>query len=86
MLTVTSEKKHVRYSAAVSFFPHIDADDFRVSYDAYYEDVLYEAPGRRSKKREELLLETLQEDVDVLCKRANAVIFWDKPLRPARFI
>ena len=84
MMIVTSENKQVRYDAAVTFFPHIDETDFAVSYDAYYEDVLYEAPGRRSKKREEILLETFREDIDVLCKRANAVIFWDKPLRPAR--
>lgn len=84
MLIATSENKMVRYDAAVTFFPHIDETDFAVSYDAYYEDVLYEAPGRRSRKREEILLETLREDIDVLCKRANAVIFWDRPLRPAR--
>lgn len=84
MMKVTSENKHVRYDAAVTFFPHIDEADFAVSYDAYYEDILYEAKGRRSKKREELLLETLREDIDVLAKRANAVIHWDKPLRPAR--
>ena len=84
MLIATSENGTVRYEAAVTFFPHIDETDFAVSYDAYYEDVLYEAPGRRSRKREEILLETLREDIDVLCKRANAVIFWDRPLRPAR--
>ena len=85
MLTVTSEGGQVRYHAAVTFFPHIDEYDFAVSYDAYYEDVLYEAPGRRSKKRETLLMETLREDVDVLSKRANATIHWDRPLRPARY-
>lgn len=84
MLTVTSEAGQVSYRAAVTFFPHIDENDFAVSYDAYYEDVLYEAPGRRSRKREALLLETLEEDIDVLCKRANAVIYWNTPLRPAR--
>ena len=84
MLIATSENGTVRYDAAVTFFPHIDENDFAVSYDAYYEDILYEAPGRRSKKREEILLETLREDIEVLCKRANAVIFWDRPLRPAR--
>ena len=71
MMKVTSEEKHGRYDAAVTFFPHIDEGD-------------YAAPGRRSKKREEILLETLREDIEVLCKRANAVIFWDRPLRPAR--
>jgi hypothetical protein len=85
MLTVTSEEGNVRYEAAVTFFPHIDETDYAVSYDAYYADVLYDAPGRRSKKREAQLLETLREDIDVLAARANAVIYWDQPLREARF-
>ena len=96
MLTVTSEDGNVRYEAAVTFFPHIDENDFAVSYDAYFSDVLYDAPGRRSKKREAQLLgrqhrtivhrkETLREDIDVLAAQANAVIYWDRPLREARF-
>ena len=84
MLIATSENGTVRYEAAVTFFPHIDENDYAVSYDAYYSDVLYEAPGRRSKKREAALLETLQEDVDALAVQANATIFWDRPLKEAR--
>jgi len=85
MLIATSENGTVRYEAAVTFFPHIDETDFAVSYDAYYADVLYEAPGRRSKKREAQMLETLREDVDVLAKEAGGTIYWDRPLREARF-
>jgi hypothetical protein len=84
MLIATSENGNVSYEAAVTFFPHIDETDFAVSYDAYYSDVLYDAPGRRSKKREAMLLETLREDIDALAKQANAVIYWDKPLKEAR--
>ena len=84
MLIVESEKGSVRYEAAVTFFPHIDESDFAVSYDAYYSDVLYEAPGRRSKKREAMILETLREDVDVLCRQAGGTVYWDKPLKEAR--
>lgn len=84
MLIATSENGIVRYEAAVTFFPHIDDGDFAVSYDAYYADVLYEAPGRRSKKREAMLLETFREDIDALAKQANAAVYWDKPLREAR--
>ena len=85
MLIATSENGTVRYEAAVTFFPHIDENDFAVSYDAYYSDVLYDAPGRRSKKREATLMETLREDIDALCKQANATVYWDKPLREARW-
>ena len=84
MLTVTSEDGNVRYEAAVTFFPHIDENDFAVSYDAYYSDVLYEAPGRRSKKREATLLETFREDIDALCKQAGGTVYWDQPLKEAR--
>lgn len=84
MLIATSENGTVRYEAAVTFFPHIDENDFAVSYDAYYSDVLYEAPGRRSKKREALLLETLSEDIDVLAAQAGGKVYWDQPLREAR--
>ena len=84
MLIATSENGTVRYEAAVTFFPHIDERDFAVSYDAYYSDVLYEAPGRRSRKREAMLLETFREDIDALCKQAGATVYWDKPLKEAR--
>lgn len=85
MLIATSENGNVSYEAAVTFFPHIDEGDYAVSYDAYYSDVLYDAPGRRSKKREATLMETLREDIDALCKQANATVYWDKPLREARW-
>ena len=85
MLIATSDSGTIRYEAAVTFFPHNDETDFAVSYDAYYSDVLYEAKGRRSKKRETMLLESLQEDVDALAKQAGGTIFWDRPLLKARF-
>lgn len=53
MLTAVSEEGQIRYEIAVSFFPHVSDDDFAVSYDAYFSKVLYEAKGRRSKKREQ---------------------------------
>ena len=84
MLIATSDSGTIRYEAAVTFFPHIDENDFAVSYDAYYSDVLYEAKGRRSKKREAAIMETLREDVDALCRQAGGTVYWDKPLREAR--
>lgn len=85
MLIATSENGSVRYEAAVTFFPHIDETDYAVSYDAYYSDVLYDAPGRRSKKREAMLMETFREDIDALAKQAGGTVYWDKPLREARW-
>lgn len=84
MLIATSEEGRIKYEVAVSFFPHVSEDDFAVSYDAYFSKVLFEAKGRRSKKREQELLETLQTELNTLADEANAKIFWDKPLIEAR--
>ena len=80
MLIATSEEGQIKYEVAVSFFPHVSEDDFAVSYDAYFSKVVFEAPGRRSKKRELGLMESLQTEANSLAEEANAKIFWDKPL------
>ena len=84
MLIATSEEGRIRYEVAVSFFPHVSEDDFAVSYDAYFSKVVFEAPGRRSKKREQGLMESLQTKANSLAAEANGKIFWDKPLIEAR--
>ena len=84
MLISDSEAGSIRYEVAVSFFPHHAPDDFAVSYDAYFSKVVYEAKGRRSKKREAELMETLRDAADALAAEQNAAIDWDKPLIEAR--
>ena len=84
MLISDSEAGRIRYEAAVTFFPHADEEDFAVSYDDYHSRVLYEAPGRRSKKREAALLEGLAGAVEEMLSGAGARIFWDEPLREER--
>ena len=84
-LTATSEDGNVRYEAAVSFFPHADEEDFAVSYDLRAARELYAARGRRSKKREAALLETLPAEADALAASLGGSIFWDRPLREARY-
>ena len=79
-----SDAGTIRYEAAVTFFPHTTPDDFAVSYDAYYTRVLYEAQGRRSRKREEVLLQTLRHEIDALAAEAAAEVFWDKPVTEAQ--
>ena len=69
---------------AVNFFPHNDAEGFAVSYDAYFSRIIYDAAGRRSKKREALLLEQLRDEADTLAATAGGVIIWDQPLGPER--
>ena len=84
MLIATSEEGQIRYEAAVTFFPHRDEEDYAVSYDAYFSKLLYEAKGRRSKKREETLLREFQQHINNLAQEAGGTVYWDKPLQEAR--
>ena len=84
LLIVTSEGGNVSYEYAVNFFPHRDEEDFAISYDAYASREIYSAKGRRSKKREEEFLKTLEEEADALAESLGGKIFWDKPLIPER--
>ena len=84
MLVSDSGAGNIRYELAVNFFPHRTDDDFAISYDAYYSQVVYEAAGRRSKKREAGLLADLRPQADALAASAGGTIVWDEPLIPAR--
>ena len=84
MLVAESDASNIKYEAAVTFFPHNDEEDFAVSYDAYLSKVLYEAKGRRSKKREQALLETLTSEIDKLAETIGGKALWDQPLREER--
>ena len=66
LLISISEAGHIRYEAAVTFFPHNDPEDYAISYDAYFS--------------KEQLLGTLREEVDALAAEAGAKVFWDQPL------
>ena len=80
LLISNSECGNISYEVAVNFFPHNEPDDFAVSYDAYFSRTVYEAAGRRSKKREKDLLDSLRSVADELADEAQGVIFWDRPL------
>ena len=84
MLVSDSEAGMITYKAAVTFFPHRDEEDYAVSYDAYFEKVIYEGKGRRSKKKEAIYLEQLPEVINQLAEENGAEVCWDKPLREAR--
>ena len=84
MLIADSEAGRIRYEAAVTFFPHRDEEDFVVSYDAYYSSLLFDAPGRRSKKREEKLMAGLRDEIDALAAGSGGAVHWDRPLKEAR--
>ena len=84
-LTAESDAGAVRYTVGISFFPHAEEDDYAVSYDACASAEVYAAPGRRSKKREAALLETLHDHADGLAASMDGEILWDEPLREARY-
>ena len=84
-LKSASEAGRIVYEASVTFFPHNSEEDFAVSYDAHYGDVLYDGPGRRSKKREQRYIENMKTCIDRLAESADGKVFWEKPLREARF-
>lgn len=85
-LTATSDAGTIAYAVGVSFFPHTAEDDFAVSYDACAETEIYAAPGRRAKKREAALMEErLREAADAAAAELDGEIFWDRPLRDARY-
>ena len=79
-----SEGGTITYTALVSFFPHNDEEDFAVSYDACFTAEVFRSPGRRSRKREEKLLENLRNVIDELSEKAGGQVFWDKPLGEAQ--
>lgn len=84
MLISDSEKGQITYTAAVTFFPHVDDEDFAISYDAYQEEVLFSGKGRRSKKREEKMLASFPEVINRIAEQIGGVVYWDKPLAPER--
>ena len=84
MLISDSERGMITYKAAVTFFPHRDEEDYAVSYDAYFEKVIYEGKGRRSKKKEAIYMEQLPGVINQLAEENGAEVCWDKPLREAR--
>lgn len=84
LLISDSEAGNISYRAAVSFFPHREPEDFAVSYDAYFEKELYRAAGRRSRKREAQLVESLRNEIDALSAAQDALVLWDRPLRDAQ--
>ena len=84
-LTSTSEQGTIKYEITMTFFPYREPEDFSISYDAYISQEIYNAKGRRSKKREAVFLEELQTVANQLATKLGGTIDWNKPLCPARY-
>ena len=84
-LTAESDAGMITYTVSVSFFPHETDDDFRISYDAEAAKTLYQAKGRRSKKREQTeFMPALREHANELAASMNGTVDWESPLIEAR--
>ena len=83
LLITDSEAGRISYKAAVSFFPHRDPEDFSVSYDAYFEKELFNATGRRSRKREAAFMQSLRSGIDAIAAEHDARVDWEHPLNEA---
>ena len=84
-LTAESDSGNIRYEFGVTFFPHRDEEDFAVSYDACVLKELFNAKGRRSKKKDEQYLAQVQMAADEIAASLSGTIHWDKPLREAQY-
>lgn len=84
-LTAESDSGNIRYEVGVTFFPHVDAEDFAISYDAFASKELCNMKGRRSKKRDALYLSQVKEVANELAVSLNGTIDWDHPLVEARY-
>ena len=79
-VTAVYDDGTISYEMLVNFFPHEDEEDFRITSDAAVSRTLYSGKGRRSKKREEQIYETLRADADQLAEELGGVIDWDHPI------
>lgn len=84
-LTAESDSGIIRYEVGVTFFPHRDAEDFAISYDACTLKELFRAKGRRSKKRDEQYLAQVRAAADEIAASLNGSIHWDNPLNEAQY-
>ena len=84
-LTAESDSGMIRYEVGLSFFPHIDDEDFAISYDACALKELLNTKGRRSKKRDEQCLALVQEAANELALSLNGIIHWETPLSEAQY-
>lgn len=84
-LNAESDSGMIKYTVGVSFFPHKNAEDFAISYDACGEKELLYTKGRRSKKRDEQYLAQVQTAADEIAASMQGVIYWDKPLNEAQY-
>ena len=84
-LNAESDSGIIRYEVGVTFFPHRDAEDFGISYDACGTKELLRTQGRRSKKRDAQCMEQLRPAAEEIAAAFGGTICWDQPLNEAQY-
>lgn len=84
-LNAESDSGMIRYEVGVSFFPHQNAEDFAISYDACALKELIRTQGRRSKKKDEQCLDQMQAAANEIADSLKGTIHWDEPLMEAQY-
>ncbi len=74
----------VRYLERINFIPFEDEEDFRDTYDAQAETVLFEGKGRRSRRKDEAALAAVSAAGDALAAAFGGKIFWEQFIREPR--
>ena len=82
-LNAESDSGTIRYEVGVTFFPHRDAEDYAVSYDACAQKELIRTQGRRTKKRDQQYLAQMRPAAEELAASLGGTIHWEKPLLEA---
>ncbi len=83
-LVATSDAGQIMYDVKLNFFPYRDETDFVIPFEPCVIKQIYNAKGRRSKKKEEKFLAEFQTHADELATGLGGRVFWDKPIRPAK--
>ncbi len=80
-----SDEGTIEYKVILNFFPYRDEEDWAETFDAVGEKTIYQAKGRRSRRREQgFLKERFRDDCDELAAQMNGTIFWDQPMSEPR--
>ncbi len=81
-----SAKGYVSYLERINFIPFEDEEDFRDTYDAQAERILFEGKGRRSRLKDESALAKIKVIGDELAAPFNGKIYWEQFIRePQRY-
>ena len=75
------------YQISASFFPFRDPEDFLVANDVLVSKTVLAGIKRRNRKKEAEIMKSFRDEIDAILPelKADAVIYWDRPLLDARW-